>query len=102
MDHPEKIYGMKKIERQLMFGLSNAQAAATLMTVLVGYNIVLPDGSRPAQRRRPQRYNRAYSHYIHHQFDNDRHCCPKNGPKRIAARRYAIGYGQRKNTHFIQ
>ena len=37
---------MKKIERQLMFGLSNAQAAATLAAVLVGYNIVLPDGSR--------------------------------------------------------
>ena len=29
-----------------MFGLSNAQAAATLAAVLVGYNIVLPDGSR--------------------------------------------------------
>ena len=42
----QKIYGMKKIERQLMFGLSNAQAAATLAAVLVGYNIVLPDGSR--------------------------------------------------------
>ncbi len=42
----QKIYGMKKIERQLMFGLSNAQAAATLAAVLVGYNIFLPDGSR--------------------------------------------------------
>ena len=42
----QKIYGMKRIERQLMFGLSNAQAAATLAAVLVGYNIVLPDGSR--------------------------------------------------------
>jgi len=38
----QKIYGMKRIERQLMFGLSNAQAAATLAAVLVGYNIVLP------------------------------------------------------------
>ena len=42
----QKIYRMKKIERQLMFGLSNAQAAATLAAVLVGYNIFLPDGSR--------------------------------------------------------
>ena len=42
----QKIYGMKKIERQLMFGLSNAQAAATLAAVLVGYSIILPDGSR--------------------------------------------------------
>lgn len=30
----QKIYGMKKIERQLMFGLSNAQAAATLAPFL--------------------------------------------------------------------
>ncbi len=42
----QKIYGMKSVERELMFGLSNAQAAATLAAVLVGYNIVLPDGSR--------------------------------------------------------
>ena len=29
-----------------MFGLSNAQAAATLAAVLVGYNIILPNGER--------------------------------------------------------
>ena len=29
-----------------MFGLSNAQAAATLAAVLVGYNIILPSGER--------------------------------------------------------
>lgn len=42
----QKIYKMKAIERELMFGLSNAQAAATLAAVLVGYNIILPDGER--------------------------------------------------------
>ena len=42
----QKIYKMKAIERELMFGLSNAQAAATLAAVLVGYNIILPDGGR--------------------------------------------------------
>ena len=38
----QKIYRMSSVERILMYGLSNAQAAATLATVLVGYNIVLP------------------------------------------------------------
>ena len=42
----QKIYKMKAIERSLMFGLSNAQAAATLAAVLVGYNIILPSGER--------------------------------------------------------
>lgn len=42
----QKIYKMKAIERELMFGLSNAQAAATLAAVLVGYNIILPGGER--------------------------------------------------------
>ncbi len=42
----QKIYRMSVLERELMFGLSNAQAAATLAAVLVGYNIILPDGSR--------------------------------------------------------
>lgn len=42
----QKIYRMKAVERELMFGLSNAQAAATLAAVLVGYNIILPDGQR--------------------------------------------------------
>ena len=37
---------MSVLERELMFGLSNAQAAATLAAVLVGYNIILPSGER--------------------------------------------------------
>ena len=42
----QKIYKMAPIERELMFGLSNAQAAATLAAELVGYNIILPNGER--------------------------------------------------------
>lgn len=42
----QKIFKMRAIERELMFGLSNAQAAATLAAVLVGYNIILPNGER--------------------------------------------------------
>ena len=42
----QKIYKMGAIERELMYGLSNAQAAATLAAVLVGYNIILPNGER--------------------------------------------------------
>lgn len=42
----QKIFRMATLERELMFGLSNAQAAATLAAVLVGYNIILPDGQR--------------------------------------------------------
>ena len=42
----QKIYRMSALERELMFGLSNAQAAATLAAVLVGYNLVQPDGER--------------------------------------------------------
>lgn len=42
----QKIYRMRAVERELMFGLSNAQAAATLAAVLVGYDIILPSGER--------------------------------------------------------
>ncbi|MDD3038890.1 cation:proton antiporter [Bacteroides sp.] len=42
----QKIYKMSNIERDLMYGLSNAQAAATLAAVLIGYNIILPNGER--------------------------------------------------------
>ena len=42
----QKIFRMRAVERRLMFGLSNAQAAATLAAVLVGYNIILPSGER--------------------------------------------------------
>ncbi|WP_044198477.1 cation:proton antiporter [Dyadobacter tibetensis] len=37
----QKIYKMNAHERTLIFGLSSARAAATLATVLVGYNIIL-------------------------------------------------------------
>lgn len=42
----QKVFRMATLERELMFGLSNAQAAATLAAVLVGYNIILPNGDR--------------------------------------------------------
>lgn len=41
----QKSFGFTKAERNIMFGLSNAQAAATLAAVLVGYNIILGTGS---------------------------------------------------------
>jgi Kef-type K+ transport system membrane component KefB/nucleotide-binding universal stress UspA family protein len=37
----QKTYNFSADERRLIFGLSNAQAAATLAAVLVGYNIIL-------------------------------------------------------------
>lgn len=37
----QKTFKLSKNERRLIFGLSNAQAAATLAAVLIGYNIVL-------------------------------------------------------------
>ncbi|WP_158978432.1 cation:proton antiporter [Cellulophaga sp. L1A9] len=42
----QKIYGFSSDERRLIFGLSNAQAAATLAAVLVGYSIIL--GEKPS------------------------------------------------------
>ncbi|WP_434502938.1 cation:proton antiporter [Prevotella sp.] len=42
----QKLFNMKSIERELIYGLSNAQAGATLAAVLVGYNIILPNGQR--------------------------------------------------------
>jgi Kef-type K+ transport system membrane component KefB/nucleotide-binding universal stress UspA family protein len=41
----QKTFGFSVDERRLIFGLSNAQAAATLAAVLVGYNIVLGQDS---------------------------------------------------------
>ncbi|GAB4267267.1 MAG: cation:proton antiporter [Candidatus Rifleibacteriota bacterium] len=44
----QKTYGFTADERRVIFGLSSAQAAATLAAVLVGYNIILgknPDGT---------------------------------------------------------
>ena len=40
----QKVYGMKAEERTMMFGLSNAQAAATLAAVLVGNSIEVSPG----------------------------------------------------------
>jgi len=39
----QKIYGYTNAERMLIFGLSNAQAAATLAAVMVGYRVGLLD-----------------------------------------------------------
>lgn len=43
----QKTFRMSVDQRRVIFGLSNAQAAATLAAVLVGYNVILgttPDG----------------------------------------------------------
>lgn len=37
----QKTYGFSKEERRIIFGLSNAQAAATLAAVLIGYNTII-------------------------------------------------------------
>lgn len=42
----QKIYRMSSNERSMIFGLSNAQAAATLAAVLVGHGIILENGQR--------------------------------------------------------
>lgn len=42
----QKIYRMQKEERGIMFGLSNAQAAATLAAVLIGHEIIMENGER--------------------------------------------------------
>ena len=41
----QQAYRLRRNDRNLIFGLSNSRAAATLAIVLVGYNILLPDGS---------------------------------------------------------
>ena len=40
-----RAFGMPTADRYLMFGLTTSRAAATLAVALVGYKIVLPDGS---------------------------------------------------------
>ncbi|MBO8486215.1 MAG: cation:proton antiporter, partial [Bacteroidetes bacterium] len=42
----QKIYRLSSGERTMIFGLSNAQAAATLAAVLVGHEIVMRNGER--------------------------------------------------------
>lgn len=40
-----RVFRMKPVEGQLMFGLTSSRAAATLAVALVGHEIILPDGS---------------------------------------------------------
>lgn len=42
----QKIYGMKGVARKMMFGLTTAHTAVALAVVTIGYNMVMPDGSR--------------------------------------------------------
>lgn len=42
----QKIYRMNRDERGLMFGLTTAHTAVALAVVTIGYNMMLPDGSR--------------------------------------------------------
>ena len=42
----QKLFKMATTSRNLIFGLTSSHAAATLAIVLVGHNIILPDGSR--------------------------------------------------------
>ncbi len=42
----QKMFRMGVADRNLMFGLTNSRAAATLAIVLVGYRIIQPDGQR--------------------------------------------------------
>jgi Kef-type K+ transport system membrane component KefB/nucleotide-binding universal stress UspA family protein len=42
----QKVFRMNSNECSMMFGLSNAQAAATLAAVLIGHNIILENGER--------------------------------------------------------
>ena len=42
----QKIYRMQPNERSMIFGLSNAQAAATLAAVLIGHEIIMENGER--------------------------------------------------------
>lgn len=41
----QKLFRMSRDERRIMFGLTGARAAATLAVLLVGYRIILPDGT---------------------------------------------------------
>lgn len=42
----QRIFKLKAMERNLIFGLSSAQAGATLAAALVGYNLIMPNGER--------------------------------------------------------
>jgi len=47
----QKAFKFSSAQRDIIFGLSNAQAAATLAAVLVGYNIILGEGADGAPIR---------------------------------------------------
>lgn len=42
----QKSYHMDSADRNMMFGLTSAHTAVALAVVMIGYNVVLPDGSR--------------------------------------------------------
>lgn len=42
----QKLFKLKAVERNLIYGLSSAQAGATLAAALVGYNLLMPNGER--------------------------------------------------------
>lgn len=42
----QKAFRLSRDDRSLIFGLTNSRAAATLAIVMVGYQIITPDGSR--------------------------------------------------------
>ncbi len=42
----QKIYGMDRADRQIMFGLTTAHTAVALAVVTIGYNMLRPDGTR--------------------------------------------------------
>lgn len=42
----QKTYKMNSVERDMMFGLSTAHTAVALAVVMIGYELILPDGSR--------------------------------------------------------
>lgn len=42
----QKAYGMDSTDRNMMFGLTTAHTAVALAVVTIGYNLVMPDGSR--------------------------------------------------------
>ena len=71
----QKIYKMSVLERNLMYGLSNAQAAATLAAVLVGYNIILPTG----ERLLTERHSLAYPGHLRSELTDYRTGSQKGG-----------------------
>ncbi len=42
----QRLYGMQGCDRRMMFGLTTAHTAVALAVVTIGYNMVLPDGTR--------------------------------------------------------